>query len=187
MSKEKWEETYDRYASGELDKKIEMLDEEIAKVPEIETNKENGTFQLGDTRQYVNGEPQKVSKNVEYVVKRSAGVNGEVKDGKLTNEQRKQARLNQNPERKEKIEAEKKRLTKIKENFPKIENVLKYREILQKRLDEIKNEISYRQKLEAASTKSQELDEEYKELTLQKEKAKEELKNIPENETERRE
>ena len=164
-----------------------MLDEEIAKVPEIETNKENGTFQLGDTRQYVNGEPQKVSKNVEYVVKRSAGVNGEVKDGKLTNEQRKQARLNQNPERKEKIEAEKKRLTKIKENFPKIENVLKYREILQKRLDEIKNEISYRQKLEAASTKSQELDEEYKELTLQKEKAKEELKNIPENETERRE
>ena len=187
MSKEKWEETYDRYASGELDKKIEMLDEEIAKVPEIETNKENGTFQLGDTRQYVNGEPQKVSKNVEYVVKRSAGVNGEVKDGKLTNEQRKQARLNQNPERKEKIEAEKKRLTKIKENFPKIENVLKYREILQKRLDEIKNELSYRQKLEAASTKSQELDEEYKELTLQKEKAKEELKNIPENETERRE
>ena len=187
MSKEKWEETYDRYASGELDKKIEMLDEEIAKVPEIETNKENGTFQLGDTRQYVNGEPQKVSKNVEYVVKRSAEVNGEVKDGKLTNEQRKQARLNQNPERKEKIEAEKKRLTKIKENFPKIENVLKYREILQKRLDEIKNEISYRQKLEAASTKSQELDEEYKELTLQKEKAKEELKNIPENETERRE
>ena len=187
MSKEKWEETYDRYASGELDKKIEMLDEEIAKVPEIETNKENGTFQLGDTRQYVNGEPQKVSKNVEYVVKRSAGVNGEVKDGKLTNEQRKQARLNQNPERKEKIEAEKKRLTKIKENFPKIENVLKYREILQKRLDEIKNELSYRQKLEAASTKSQESDEEYKELTLQKEKAKEELKNIPENETERRE
>ena len=145
MSKEKWEDKYNRYISGDLDKLI--------------AEKENVMTTTTDGK---------------YVTARSADV-GDIENGRLTNEQKNKAKRS--------LEI----LKKIKENLPKISNILEYRKALQKKVDGIKEEINYRNALADASTKSQKLDEEFTRLTQQKEEAEKELRSIPETEVAKQE
>lgn len=95
MSKnKKWEDKYNRYKGGDLDKLI--------------AEKEKAMTTTTDGK---------------YVAARSAGV-GNIEDGKLTKEQRNEAKRS--------LEI----LKKIKENLPKIANILEYRKALQKKLME---------------------------------------------------